>query len=71
MENTFAVALAGVIAQIFVYWAINVNTSRQTLRPNGQKYRFDPLRTTHEITSRFAAQLHRIFNRFSIAKSAT
>jgi len=29
------------------------------------------LRTVHEITSRFAAQLHRIFDRFSIAKSAT
>jgi len=43
MGNTFAVALAGVIAQIFVYWAMNVNATRQTLRPNGQKYRFDPL----------------------------
>jgi len=29
------------------------------------------LRTMHEITSRFVAQLHRVFDRFSIAKSAT
>jgi len=35
MEKTFAVALAGVIAQIFVHWAADVDASRQTLRPNG------------------------------------
>jgi len=43
IEKTFAVALAGVIAQIFVHWAKNLDAIRQTLQPNGQKYRFDPL----------------------------
>jgi len=28
IEKTFVVALAGVIAQIFVHWAINANVSR-------------------------------------------
>jgi len=35
IEKTSVVALAGVIAQIFVHWAINVDATRQTLRPNG------------------------------------
>jgi len=35
IEKTFVVALAGVIAQIFVHWAVNVDATRQTLRPNG------------------------------------
>jgi len=48
-EETFVVALAGVIAQIFVHWAINVDATRQTSRPNGQKYRFDPLNRTSTL----------------------
>jgi len=35
IEKTVVVALAGVIAQIFVHWAINVDATGKTLRPNG------------------------------------
>ena len=42
IEKAFILALAGVIAQIFVHWAIKLDETRQTLSPNGLKYRFDP-----------------------------
>ncbi len=44
--------------------AVGIKASWSTSSP-------ETLRTMHEITSRFAGQLHRIFDRFSIAKSGS